>query len=339
MNQPLPSRRPTILDVARAARVSPATVSYVLSGNRPIGAQTRQRVNRVIQELGYQPNNHARALKSNKHRTISVIVEDFVEDFVFPIIRGVEAYAAEQEYALVVATSALFGYDFRETVEFARNRGVDGLIYVSGISNHEAFEQVEGIDVPQVGLNRPAPADAPTILCDNSGGGRRAAEHLVEAGATTLAIIAGPQDRDAAEDRLRGFREYLAQREMPLPDSRVFYGSFDTPSGHTALHALLDLEPQIDGVFCANDDMAAGAMNAALERGVAVPDDLKVVGFDNQKFTAFWPTPISTFSLPMEQMGRMGANALFSALAGTDVGYSRMYVRSTLVPRASTGWL
>ena len=331
------ARPARIIDVAKAAGVSPATVSYVLTGNRPISAATTRRVLKVIKELNYRPDPDARALKSRRSRAIGVLASDFSEVSISQIIVSVEQVACESDYHCFFASGACFGYDVRKAVGFLTRRHLDGLIVLFGVTSDVPVGEIGEPGIPLVSINRPVSDGHPCILPDNYDGGRRAALHLLEAGCSRLALISGPGSRFSSRERVRGFRDALCERGMPLSERRLYHGDFEYASGARGLAVLLKRDHRIDGVFCANDLMAAAAINAAVERGVAIPDRLKVIGYDDGALASIWPVPISSLTAPFQEMGQASAALLLAMIEGRQHETGTIYVKSKLVARRSTG--
>ncbi len=333
-----PKKTPNIKDIAKLANVSPATVSYVLSGKRPISKATREKVLKIIEEHGYTPDINAVALKMKKGLNIGLIISDFAEPFSTSIIRGVEKVVREMNYYIVYTSAAEFGYRIDEAVRFLQGRKIDGLILIFAISYHKEIEINFEIDIPVVSINQPLKNKFPCVLPNNIDGGFKAAIHLLNSGVKRPAIISGPKIRSASRERVKGFKNALKEKHIAFDDSFIYYGRFDYQSGYLGFTELLNRHPNIDGIFCANDDMAAGAMNAALKAEIKIPDSIKILGFDNKYFSAIWPIPISTFKQPLEEMGQKGATLLFSLINGEDVPTTPVLLQSILIPRESTGY-
>lgn len=327
-----------IVDVAKAAGVSASTVSHVLSRKRSISQETTSRVLAAIQELGYEPNPNAQALRGAGSGIIGLIASDLTEVFVTQIIHGAEKAAQGRNAYLIFANAVDFGYNLEKAVHFLTKRHIDGLIISYGISQQQLSEGIlSKLQIPLATVNTRLWGDIPSVMPDNEEGGRMAAQHLLERGAGALAVIAGPRDRMASRERVHGFLEGCRNAGMGLTESqRVYYGDFSPASGAAGLRELLRLNPEIDGIFCANDFMAAGAINEAAKLGLSIPDRLKVLGFDNRDFTAFWPTPISTFALPLADMGETSVNTLLDLIEGKPPACRDVILHSSLIQRQST---
>lgn len=326
-----------ISDVAREAGVSPSTVSHVLNRKRSISAETSARVLEAIERLGYQPNPAARALRGVRQGIIGLIASDLTDVLVTRIVRGVEKAAREREYHIIFASAADFGDDLREAAKFLTRRRVDGLLVSSAVYQRYDGAVLARLEVPLVTINTRLQTGAASVLPDNSRGGQDAARHLLERGATHPGMIAGPEDRVASEDRLRGFLAGCAQAgNAPVARPRIHHGDFTAAAGAAGLRALLRLDPDLDGVFCANDEIAAGAMNEARRLGLDVPARLRVLGFDNRDYCAFWPIPLSTFAQPFEEMGQVAMGILAELVEGRVPENPDPLLRAPLIRRAST---
>ena len=326
-----------IIDVARAAGVSVSTVSHVLSKKRTISAETTERVLAAIRELGYEPDPNAQALRGRKTGIIGFIASNITELFASQIIQGAERAARERNSFILFASAADFDYDLREAVRFVKRRHVDGLIISFGISQSIGEELFSRIEIPVVAVNTRLSDTRPSVMPDNEEGGIFAARHLLERGARRLAMIAGPRDRIASRERVAGFLRGCSEAGLALLESRhLYFGDFSPASGAEGLRYLLRLNPELDGVFCANDFMAAGAMNEAAAQGLAVPERLRLLGFDNREFTAFWPTPISTFAPPLQDMGQIAAETLFDLIEGLHPDSMDIKLHPSLIHRQST---
>jgi LacI family transcriptional regulator len=327
----------TIVDVARLAGVSPSTVSHVLNGKRPISQGTKQRVHQSIRELGYEPNPNAQALRGSAAGIIGFLASDITEFFSTLIIQGVEKVVIEKNMYLLFTSVVEFGNQPEEALAFLKRRRIDGLIVSLGVRRHLAFEGLARLKIPVVTINTNLGNLIPSVEPDDRRGGADAARHLLARGARKPALIAGPLNRLASEDRIAGFVEALTKAGVNFDKRRhVTYGDFTFASGETGLRGLLDSDTDIDALFCANDYMAAGAINTARKLGIDVPGALKVVGFDNREFGEFWPVPISTFQLPLYDIGRHSAELLLDRMDGRKSDNPHLLLPSRLIQRQSS---
>ncbi len=325
-----------ITDVAREAGVSPSTVSHVLNGNRPISQKTRERVLEVIERLGYQPNTNARALKSKHSGIIGFFASDITELFVTRIIRGVEKVTGEKGQHLLFASGVEFDYDLHKALQFLQRRNIDGIIVSYEITRKFESVDLKDIKLPVITINRDLSDTIPSVLPDNADGGRNAAAHLLSQGMEHPAVIAGPEDRRASVERLEGFLSGLKEAGLKTGIIPVFYSRFDFDSGFAAARDLFASHPKTDAVFCGNDYIAAGVIDYARRHKIDVPEQVRVVGYDDRDFSSFWPTPITTFSQPLELMGETSARLLLDLIAEKRDIPARTFLKSRLIARRSS---
>lgn len=327
----------TIRDVAVAAGVSVSTVSHALSGKRPISQATKDKIHIAIERLGYEPNPAARALRTTTTGVIGFFACDITESFAAKIIQGAERVALRKNSYLLFTSGVEFNNDISSAVDFLRKRRVDGIIAAYGVRQTIRPEVRTAFDMLAVTVNAFIHESVPSVQPDDCAGGREAAMHLVSRGARHPAVIAGPYTRLASMDRITGFRRGLEECNIDFdPTRRVVYGDFSAASGEHCMDTLLEICPDIDAVFCANDYMAAGAINRALARGLAIPRDIRIVGYDDREFASFWPIPITTFSLPLEQMGEVSATMLFDRIEGHEPERERVLLPPRLIVRSSS---
>lgn len=309
--------RVTLEDVAGRAGVSRATASRVVRGNAGVSARKVRAVEAAVAALGYTPNTAARALVTHRMGMIAVIIPEpdelvFTDPFFARVIVAVSDLLDQWDLQLVMAFADLAGRGAR-TAAFLRSGAVDGAIVVS---HHQFRGQIEAFvasPVPVVFIGRPVTAAPPAswVDSDNAGGGRLAAEHLLDGGVRRPAIITGPLDMVAAQDRLRGFREALADHGI---EPVVLEGAFTAESGRAAGEALAPRirSGSIDGVFAASDLMAMAAVEAWEEAGISVPDDVLLVSFDDSP--AAERAGLSSVTNSAELLGREAAVMLHNIL-------------------------
>jgi LacI family transcriptional regulator len=327
----------TIRDVATAAGVSVSTVSHALSGKRPISQATKDKIHDAIERLGYEPNPAARALRTTTSGVIGFFAFDITEVFAARIIHGAEKVARERNSYLLFTSGVEFNNDISSAIDFLRRRRVDGIIAAYGVRQAIRPEMRAIFDLPAVTVNTFIHDSLPSVQPDDFAGGKAAARHLVSRGVRRPAVIAGPEMRLASMERLAGFTKALEECGIGFNQAkRVVHGDFSAESGARCMELLLETCPDMDAVFCANDYMAAGAINSALAHGLAIPRDLKVVGYDDREFASFWPIPITTFTLPLERMGEVSASMLFERIEGRKPDPMRVLLPSSLIVRQSS---
>ncbi len=339
-----PERQPVTLDaVARLAGVSPATASRALNGTARVREELRARVRAAAEALGYIPNAHAQALAGTASSTVGVICHDVGDPYFAAIASGVMAAAAERN--LLVLLSSTFREPGREIAYLSMLRAQRAraiLLIGSGIQDR-AWERAldtelapylrEGGRVAVVSRHRTLRVDA--VLPGNRTGAAALARALVGLGHREFAVLAGPSALTTVADRVAGFRAGLAEAGVELPASRVVRGAFTRDGGHTAASELLDGGgPLPTCVFAVTDVMAVGALAALRERGLRVPEDVSLAGFDDVPLVRELTPALTTVALPLPEMGRAALDLALREPRGERVRVERF--AGEVVVRGST---
>lgn len=334
MNQ-TDSSQATIDQVARRAQVSISTVSRVLNGRDRVHPQTRERVLAAIRELHYQPSAFARGLATQRTSTLGFVIPNISDPFFLEIVRGVEETATAADYGLLIASQPHSTTDHRYLQLFTQRR-VDGMVLVAiNVRRHE-IEQIQQRGVPIALVQQDIGGAAPTFMVDNYGGACTVVEHLLQHGRRRVAYIAGSDYMPDNAERLRGLRDTLIAYGLNLLSEYVVHGTYLRGSGYQPMLQLLGLPTPPDAVFAANDQMAADALIAIRERGLRVPEDIAVVGFDDVSFACYLSPPLTTVHQPAYELGIAAVHAVLNALQGA-VTQMRTVLPTTLVVRRSCG--
>jgi LacI family transcriptional regulator len=305
------TRPPTIADVARAAGVSTATVSRALSGAPGLRPETRERVLAIARQLGYRPSGVARALKRGMTRTLGLIVTDIANPYFPAVVRAVEDAARQHGFTVLLGNGDEDPDREAAYLELLAERRVDGLIVASGALGERHRRWLVDAPVPVVLVNSALPdTPLPAILSDNRAGGRLAAEHLLQLGHRRLGHIAGPPSSSATAERLAGIREAMAAWGLDPADLALETGDGHPSGGAAAMERLLRRQPAPTGVLCYNDLTAIGALRAAHARGLRVPEDLSIVGFDDIEAARYVEPPLTTVAQQVAAMGRWAVDYL-----------------------------
>jgi LacI family transcriptional regulator len=331
-----PRRRPTINDIARLAGVSKKTVSRVINASPFVRADTRERIEAVIAELGYAPDPQARGLAYGRAFLIGLVYDNPNPQYVVNMQLGLLDAMRGSGFELVVhpcdRASPTFLADLRGFVERQRLFGVVLTPSVSEDERAAALMKEIGcayVRVASVSLDQPEHL----IETRDRLGGREAAAHLAELGHTRIAFVSGPPSFRSSHERRSGFEEALAERGLTLAKAYAVEGAYTYESGIEAGRALMAMSPRPTAVFAGNDEMAAGVLQAARQAGVRVPDELSVVGFDDfQIASRLWPT-LTTIRTPTREIGRLAAERL---MGRDDEGRDPKSRLPALVVREST---
>ncbi len=327
----------TIHDVAVRAGVSATTVSHVVNGTRPVSSQLSERVHEATRELGYQPNALARSLRRKETHTIGLIVPDNSNPFFAEMAHSVEYTAYGSGHAVVLCNSdddvereALY-------LDLLLKRQVDGIVLVAAATSGDSLRALNQRGLPLVVVDRDLPYPAhDCVLTDHEAGGYAATEHLAQLGHKRIACIAGPSDLGSSTGRVAGHRAALRAAGLRVDQSMVVRGDFRDHSGYVATQKLLKRAKPPTAIFACNDLMAIGAMAAARDAGLNVPEDISVVGFDDIHLAGYLNPPLTTIAQPMAELGRGAVELLLERLLDRSLPPRRVMLRNRLVIRRTT---
>ncbi len=330
----------TIKDVALRAGVSVTTVSHVVNDTRHVSAKGRERVEEAIRELGYVPNAMARSLKSNTTSTLGMLIPNSSNPYFAEIVRIVEDRCFGAGYTLVLCNTDDEPRRQSVYLQVLAERRIDGLIVVStGAGDDDSLvTQLHGLRIPTVLVDREI-ADPACDLVETAHmqGGLLAVRHLLSLGHKRIACIGGPVGVMPSEQRIEGWRIALAEAgATPSTDALLWRGGFTSQGGYEAMHAILRTEQAPSAVFVCNDLMAIGALRAAHESGVHVPDDLSIVGFDDIELSAYTSPPLTTVAQPKERIGALAVDMLLERVGGKRRDARKVVLQPELRVRAST---
>lgn len=321
-------------DVASRAGVSQATVSLILneSPGASFSEETRKRVRQAAEDLGYR--RRVSVPQADAARIVLFLVDEFTSDpWMTFAYEGIREKAAElgADVALNVARST-------EVAQVAANYDAIkpfGIIYGT-ILTRKIDPPAPLLTGKTVLLNcYDEHRRIPSVLPGDVVGGREATEYLIGKGCRRIACIMGQAELDAARDRLAGYRQALASHDLAVDPDLIRPGNWEPSSGYDQTCALLALDERPDGIFCSNDLIALGCYEALKEHGVRIPDDIRVVGFDDREIAQYMRPPLSTLQLPQMEMGRLAADLLFDSVGGLGGKSAQLKVECPLVERES----
>ncbi len=331
------TRPATIMDVAREAGVSYSTVSRVVNNKDYIVPDKRARVLEAIERLGYVPNIQARKLAGGRAQVVGLVVHDLWSSYAVEILRGIDAELAAEQYDLMLYTS--HGRAATESVYVSNlTQGLaEGLLlllprglsaYITGLSQRQfPYVLIDHEGVPGI---------APAVGARNRDGAYSATQHLLALGHRRIGFITGTMQVGASRDRLDGYRAALDDYTVAFDPTLVVEGDFLKPRAIEAARLLLSRRQRPSAIFASNDVSAFGVMEVARERGLRIPDDLSLVGFDDIPEAANVHPPLTTVRQPLEEMGRVAARTLLTAMRKTDRVSERVELPTQLLVRAST---
>ena len=276
----------TIYEVSKLAGVSLATVSRVMNDSEKVTPKSSQKVLAAIAELGYRPNSMAQSLASKRSNSVGILIPELHGPFFGVMLRSVEKELRDAGKRVIITAGHSDEKKERDCIEFLLGSSCDALILHVYSVPHDYLIELNKGPVPIIVLNNYIPELADNCIhLDNEHGGYLATKALLEHGHRKLAYISGPSWKVDSFKRLSGHKRALKEYGLEVDEQLVFEGDFEEASGRSAMTYLLSLDIPFTGVICANDEMAAGAMDTARKKGVRVPDDLSGIGYDNVGFT------------------------------------------------------
>jgi len=325
-----------IYQVAELAGVSSATVSRIINDKSRVTEKTRRKVLAAMEKLDYRPSSIAQALATKRTNCVGVLVSELYGPFYGAMLSAIEqTVRAAGKFVMVTAGHSDETRE-KEGLEFLISRGCDALIvHVEALSDLYLLEQSRK-STPMVIMNRTVKGLADRcISLDNSRGGYLAARLLLQKGHKDIAYISGPLRWQDASQRLAGHKQALAEVGLELDERLLYEGNFLEESGAVGLAELLDRGVSFSGLVCANDEMAAGAMNAARERGLNIPADLAVVGFDNAPVSRYVHPRLATVDYPIADMSRMAAQWVLKNVYDDETVEVQHVFKPTILERES----
>ncbi|MFC8721681.1 LacI family DNA-binding transcriptional regulator [Kitasatospora sp. NPDC057198] len=332
--------RPTLEEVAALAGVGRGTVSRVINGSPRVSAKAREAVQNAIAELGYVPNRAARTLVTSRTDSIALVVPEaetrlFSEPYFSDIISGVSAELAETDMQLLLILVRNQRERDRLSAYLTAQR-VDGVLVVSVHRDDPLPGLLESLEIPSVLAGRRGDLEPLSYVhADNAGGARMAVRHLLRRGCTQVATLTGPLDMEVAQARLGGYRRALEEAGHAYDEELVGLADFTEEGGRVAMRELLARKPELDGVFCASDVMAAGAMQVLRAAGRRIPDDVAVIGFDDSIVARHTDPPMTSVRQPIEEMGRTMARLLLDEIHERGRARRQVVLATELIVRDS----
>jgi len=326
----------TIFDVAEDAGVSTATVSRVANGLPNIRGETRRRVEAAMERLGYVANLHARGLAGGKTSVIGLLVHSLESTYINQIVRGIDSAVSKRGYDLMLSTMHLRSRNPRY-IDQLFNGLVDGLIVLLAFGFEPYMAEVAERGFPIVLIDHEPTSTAPVIKAANTTGTRAAIQHLVELGHRRIGFITGELDVASASERLDAYRSELERSGIAVDDSLVRQGNFLVESGARAASELLALDDPPTAIMASSDTEALGVMQVARARGLSIPRDLSLVGFDDIPEATFVTPSLTTVRQPLLDMGRLAAETLMDTVADPTRIPTVVELPTELIIRQSSG--
>ncbi len=309
--------RVTIKDIAKRVGVTPATVSMVINNSPKISQKTKERVMQAIKEMNYHPNYIGRSLVKGKTNNIGVVASFFASLFALESVRGIEQNLRKTPYNLILYSTRGIEENERDLLRrIFYERRADGLIIISLKAEKEILDEFKNEGVPVVFIEE-IMEGSPTVKFNNIKGAYLATEHLIKSGRKNVAIAIGDKGLNA-EERLKGYKEALAKYNMPFKSENIINVlNYSFEEGEEILNMILERNDRIDGVFCgAGDITAIGIMDAAKSRGINIPGEIGIVGYDDIYISNLTTPSLTTVRQPIAQMGMRSFDLLMDMVEG-----------------------
>ncbi len=306
----------SIKDVAKEAGVSIATVSRVLNDIDVVNEETKKKVQEAIQKLGYRPNIVARSLKTQRTKTIGILIPDISSQFYPEIVRGAEDVANIYDYNVILCNSDLDGEKEKEYLRVLKEKMVDGILYMSSSLKPDVTEMLRELNLKTV-LVESSDSEKffPSVTIDNVKAGYDACDYIIKKGNKEIAFIGVREDSgNAWADRYTGFQKAMKDNGLEVNKDLLFFGDLRTETGIKGIRSILKKASSIDGVVCASDEIAMGAINTLREHQLSVPQDVDVIGFNNIYSASVYYPNLTTVAQPMYDMGSIAMRMLIKLI-------------------------
>jgi len=329
----------TMKDVARLAGVSTSTVSHVINKNRFVSEAIADKVNAAVEQLNYAPSALARSLKLNQTRTLGMLLTASSNPFYSEVVRGVERSCYERGYSLILCNTDGDAERMNRSLETLLQKRVDGLLLMCTENHRPSKDAISRYPSLPIVMMDWSPFDgANDVIQDNALlGGEMATEYLIRQGYHKIACITGPLDKTTAQERLNGYRQAMNNAGLEILPGYEVSGDFEFEGGVPAMEKLLALPEPPHAVFASNDAMAVGAYQALYQRGLRVPDDVAVIGYDDIQLAQYMMPPLTTIHQPKDSLGELAVDALLHRLQDPEAEPQILVLTPELVVRQSVG--
>lgn len=309
----------TIKDVAKMAGVSTTTVSHVINKTRFVAKETEEAVMQAIKSLKYSPSAVARSLKVNTTKSIGMIVTTSEAPYFAEIIHAVEEHCYRQSYSLFLCNTQNDPEKIKNHLDMLAKKRVDGLLVMcSEYTSHSLDILSNAADIPMVVMDWGPNTDTDVIEDNSFMGGYIATKYLIDNGHKAIGLIAGELDKTTARTRYEGFVKAMNEANLPINKDWIMEGFFEPEDGYECMNKILTQNNLPTAVFCCNDVMALGAISAITEKGLRVPEDISIIGYDNIHASRFYAPPLTTIHQSKSRLGAQAVNLLFKRIADKD---------------------
>jgi LacI family transcriptional regulator len=330
------TRRVTMSDVAREAGVSLMTVSRVVNDKHDVSAATRQRILQVIERLDYRPSGIARGLATQRTRTMGLVVPDIANPFFSDLARGAEHEAYARGYSVFLCNTEEDPQREHSVLQSLEDKRVDGVVLCSSRLGHDELRAALAHHSAVVLVNLPLDEDhVGTVLIDDVTGGYIATQHLLQAGHRAVGFLAGPPTSQSSRQRAKGYQAALTAAGLPYNAAWAAFCSPMVKGAQATARAVLKDHPELTALFCYNDLVAVGVLQACTELGRRVPGDLAVVGYDDIPLAALVTPPLTTCRVPRYELGVQAMRLLLDHIDGCPGECKEVMLQPELIIRTS----
>jgi LacI family transcriptional regulator, galactose operon repressor len=330
----------TIYDISRKLNISASTVSRGLNNNPQVRKEVRRKIIQVATEMGYQPNKFASSLRLKRTRTLGVVIPRIDSHFMSTVISGMEKVAKQQGYQLLISQSEESASLEAENIQALFNSRVDGFLVSlsSETKNLDHFQNVFRKNIPILFFDRVfCPSNCICVVIDNFKSGYDVAQHLIDRGCRKIAAVTGNLNRNVYSDRLRGFKQALSDNSVPFDESLLIVSDLSYSSGVLIVRELMKRDTMPDAIFAANDSSAASTICELKKAGFRIPEDIAVVGFNDDPVSKVVEPSLTTVHYPGREMGEIAASSMIKILEGTQFEkVSTIILNSELIVRQSS---
>ena len=324
----------TIKRIAELANVSSATVSKILNDkDQHISEATRQRVLEIVGREGYIPNGIAKSLRMKRTKTIGIIMPDVMNLFFSELARGAEDAAERKGYSVILCNTDNKESKEERYIQILQEKMVDGIIMTA--SERSISKSLERCNIPLVLVDRDIILDKKVgrITVDNEDGSYRATSFLIEKGCRNIGFISSYEKNIPSAQRLKGYKRAVLDNGLEIDDNKIFLQNYSIESGYIGALRLIE-KSTIDGIFCGNDLIAIGVIKALKEKKIRVPEDIKIIGFDDISIAQYLDPPLTTMKQPIYQMGEEAIDMLVAIIENKGIELTKI-LKSKLIRRGS----
>jgi LacI family transcriptional regulator len=326
----------TIKDVAERARVSTATVSRVISGSGRVSKRLEQRVRNAILTLDYRPNQVARRLRKRNTQIVGVVISDIQNPFFAALVEGIDSILKQNDYLLLLGSSSENPQREQQHLRTFLSEVVSGIIFATTGEDTDIYSRIQQEGIPLVAVDRkPGDFEVDSVQVANEAAASQAIDHLVAEGHQRIGLIAGPSQLSTAMQRLAGYRCGLQAAGLPIDPDLIQGGDFRQPSGYQAMRRLLELPRPPSAVLVSNNLMTLGALQMIHERGLHIPQEIALIGFDDMPWASSLRPALTVIAQPVYEMGVLAAQLLLARIQEPHKRIEQIVLDTELIVRAS----